>query len=68
VSGKLGGLGLDVFEQEPLVDSPLLGLPRVVFTPHTGAHTTEAVRDMGLMAVKNLISVLTGAHTPCVIK
>ena len=67
-SGKLGGLGLDVFEQEPLVDSPLLGLPRVVFTPHTGAHTAEAVRDMGLMAVKNLISVLTGAHTPCVIK
>lgn len=68
VSGKLGGLGLDVFEQEPLVDSPLLGLPRVVFTPHTGAHTAEAVRDMGLIAVKNLISVLTGAHTPCVIK
>ena len=38
-SGKLGGLGLDAFEQEPLIDSPLKGLDNVIFTPHTGAHT-----------------------------
>ncbi|NLE67624.1 MAG: phosphoglycerate dehydrogenase [Lentisphaerae bacterium] len=58
--GRLGGVGLDAFEQEPLADSPLKGLDRVVLTPHTGAHTGEAVRNMGLMAVENCISVLKG--------
>lgn len=60
VSGQLGGLGLDAFEQEPLLASPLKGLERVIFTPHTGAHTAEAVKAMGLMAVDNLIKVLKG--------
>lgn len=62
-SGKLGGLGLDAFEEEPLLDSPLKGLDRVIFTPHTGAHTAEAVSGMGTMAVENLIAVLSGK--PC---
>ena len=61
--GRLGGMGLDAFEQEPLVDSPLKGLDRVVFTPHTGAHTAEAVRNMGRMAVENCIALLKGE--PC---
>ena len=61
--GKLGGLGLDAFEQEPLIDSPLKGLPRVIFTPHTGAHTAEATAKMGMMAVENAIAVLSGQ--PC---
>ena len=62
-SGKLGGLGLDAFEQEPLVDSPLKDLPHVIFTPHTGAHTGEAVAKMGMMSVENAIAVLKGE--PC---
>lgn len=60
LSGKLGGLGLDAFEEEPLTDSPLKGLPRVIFTPHTGAHTAEAVAAMGEMAVQNCIDALGG--------
>ncbi|MEI6100427.1 MAG: phosphoglycerate dehydrogenase [Eubacteriales bacterium] len=59
-SGRLGGMGLDAFEQEPLTDSPLKGLDRVIFTPHTGAHTAEAVQAMGMMAVDNCIAVLKG--------
>ena len=59
-AGRLRGIGLDAFEQEPLKDSPLIGLPGVVFTPHTGAHTAEAVANMGMMAVENAIAVLTG--------
>ncbi len=58
--GRLGGMGLDAFEQEPLMDSPLKGLDRVVLTPHTGAHTAEAVRNMGKKAVENCIAVLRG--------
>ncbi len=64
---KLRGLGLDAFEQEPLLDSPLKGLPRVVFSPHTGAHTAEAVRGMGLTAVQNLIAVLSGQACPHIV-
>jgi D-3-phosphoglycerate dehydrogenase len=67
-SGKLRGLGLDAFEQEPLKDSPLKGLARVVFSPHTGAHTAEAVANMGLMAADNAIKVLKGEFTPYIIK
>ena len=66
-SGKLGGLGLDAFEQEPLIESPLKGLDNVIFTPHTGAHTAEAVSGMGSMAVDNVIVVLSGENCPYVL-
>jgi len=59
-AGKLGGLGLDAFEKEPPGDSPLFELENVVVTPHAGAHTVEAVNNMGILAVQNLIDVLSG--------
>lgn len=59
-NGKLGGIGLDAYEAEPVTDSPLFGLDNVVMTPHTGAHTNEAIAGMGLMAAENLINVLQG--------
>lgn len=59
-SGHLRGVGLDAFEQEPPQDSPLIGLPGVVLTPHTGAHTAEAVGRMGMLSVENAIAVLRG--------
>ncbi len=62
--GRLGGLGLDAFECEPLAASPLIGLKGVVFTPHTGAHTAEAVEKMGLLSVQNVFDVLAGRECP----
>lgn len=59
-SGQLGGLGLDVYEAEPVCESPLIAFENVVMTPHTGAHTKEAIAGMGIMAVDNLIEVLSG--------
>ncbi len=41
-SGKVAGVALDVFEQEPTQNKELLGLPQVVATPHLGASTEEA--------------------------
>jgi len=59
-AGKISGVGFDVFETEPVTESPLLGLENVILTPHTGAHTKEAISNMGVMAVNNLIDVLEG--------
>ncbi|MFH1604184.1 MAG: D-2-hydroxyacid dehydrogenase [Pseudomonadota bacterium] len=46
--GRLGGAGLDVFEQEPLPDdSPLWAMENVVITPHlSGASTERAARNL----------------------
>ena len=55
--GRLGGLGLDAFEHEPPEASPLFEFDSVVVTPHTGAHTAEATRNMASMSVRNLIEV-----------
>lgn len=66
-SGKLSAVCMDAFEQEPVTDSPLLDAPNVIMTPHTGAHTNEAVAGMGMMAVKNAIAVLTGEECPYIL-
>ena len=42
------------------MDSPLLKFDNVIMTPHTGAHTSEAVKAMGALAAQNVIDVLTG--------
>ena len=66
-SGKIGGLGLDAFENEPPKNSPLFEFSNVVVTPHTGAHTIEATNLMADMAVGNLIKVLKGETCPYVV-
>ena len=61
--GSIKGLGLDVYADEPPVDHPLLKLPNVVLTPHSGSHTIEARNRMADMSVTNLIDILSGR--PC---
>lgn len=60
-SGRLAGYGADVVEPEPIrKDNPLIGLPRVVLTPHIGSRTFESVARQAMMATQNLIRVLNG--------
>ncbi|MFA5256964.1 MAG: phosphoglycerate dehydrogenase, partial [Opitutales bacterium] len=59
-SGKVAAAGLDVFEQEPLGASPLLGLKNVVLTPHLGASTVEAQEGVGIEVAEAIGSVLKG--------
>ena len=41
-SGKVGGAGLDVFENEPKFQQGLVNNPKICATPHIGASTNEA--------------------------
>jgi len=46
-SGKLGGAAVDVFNEEPPKNSPLIGLANVIGTPHVAGSTTEAQEEVG---------------------
>ncbi|NJN97589.1 MAG: phosphoglycerate dehydrogenase [Anaerolineales bacterium] len=60
-SGHLRGAALDAFSPEPpRIDNPLLALPQVIATPHTGAHTDGATNAMGWTALQDCLAVLRG--------
>ena len=55
-SGKVGGAGLDVFENEPTPRKELLQHPLVSVTPHIGASTVEAQANIGLELADKIIA------------
>ncbi len=59
-TGKIRGAGLDVFENEPPENSPLLKLDNVVLTPHIAASTSEAQRDAAIIVANEIKKVFKG--------
>lgn len=57
-SGHIAGAALDVFETEPPLNSPLLELDNIVFTPHLGASTEEAQTAVGVEIAKQIMTFL----------
>ena len=52
--GRIAGVGLDVFEEEPPFGSRLLACPQVFSTAHIGGSSEEAILAMGLAAIQGL--------------
>lgn len=59
-AGRIGGVGLDVYEREPTVHPGLLAHPRAVLLPHLGSATIEARSAMGMRAAANLAAFFRG--------
>jgi lactate dehydrogenase-like 2-hydroxyacid dehydrogenase len=53
---RIGGAGLDVFENEPQVPAELMGLDNVVLVPHIGSATVETRGAMAQRVFDNLKS------------
>lgn len=58
--GTIRGAGLDVYEKEPLSESPLFALSNAVTLPHVGSATAETREAMANRAIDNLRAALLG--------
>jgi gluconate 2-dehydrogenase len=59
-NGTIRGAGLDVYEKEPLPESPLFKLSNAVTLPHIGSATHETRQAMADRAYDNLRAALLG--------
>lgn len=60
-NGTIAGAALDVFESEPpSAESPLLGLPNIIMTPHSAALTQECTVRVATCAAQGVIDYLNG--------
>jgi len=60
-SGKIAGAALDAFEAEPLSkDAEILKCGNVICTPHTGAETYEAYKNVSMCTARGVLDVLNG--------
>lgn len=62
--GTIAGAAIDVFDVEPALDSPLLGVDGIVVTPHLGANTAEAQHAAGITIAEQVQLALAGDEVP----
>jgi D-3-phosphoglycerate dehydrogenase len=58
--GSIAGAALDVFETEPPLNNPLIGLSNVICTPHIGAQTKEAQELTSIVIAEKIIQIIRG--------
>ena len=59
-AGQFAGAALDVFEDEPATDTPLLELENVLALPHLGASTSEAQEHVAIEVAQQVRNALRG--------
>jgi len=73
-SGKLKGIALDVYKEEPPQDRRLIELEEVVCTPHLGASTGEAQVNVAIAVAEQMVeyflkgTIRNGVNVPSVSK
>ncbi len=67
-TGRIRGASLDVFAREPADKAnPLLALDNFIATPHMGGYTSEALRETGMICVRDIVSMLEGGRPQYVV-
>ncbi|MGU3374900.1 D-2-hydroxyacid dehydrogenase [Chryseobacterium sp. M5A1_1a] len=56
-SGKVAGAALDVFENEPTPELPLLMNPALSLSPHVGGNTVDAQEKIGIELAEQIIKL-----------
>ncbi len=64
MSGKVSGVGMDVFNGEPNFDKRYLDLPNAFLLPHVGSATLDTREAMGFRALDNLDAIFAGRDAP----
>ncbi len=59
-TGKIAGAAFDVFDHEPITDSPLFKEDKIIVTPHLGASTIEAQTSVAKDIAAEVLAVLQG--------
>lgn len=62
--GTVIGAALDVYEEEPPKENPLLSFPQVITTPHLGASTSDAQLNVAIDVADGLVKLLHGEFYP----
>jgi D-3-phosphoglycerate dehydrogenase len=66
VAGRIGGIGLDVFDAEPPQHHPLFDHPDVVLTPHLMGLSRQATARTFTVAATGVVDVLAGREPAAV--
>ncbi len=61
---RIGGAGLDVFENEPSINPEYIALENAVLLPHLGSATSETRTAMGERVVKNITAFFDSVEPP----
>jgi D-3-phosphoglycerate dehydrogenase len=66
--GRIGGAGIDTFDEEPPpAGHPLFGSDRAILSPHIAGLTKEAMARLSVAAAENVLAGLDGRLDPALV-